>query len=91
MNVKVLKQLRQFALKVVGITYEIDELRRPSYIVSVRPDYFPITLSKQFGKYFCCLKDAQEELKKHRRYLILRELDRLKIAKKTEQEHLSDL
>lgn len=91
MNVKVLKQLRQFALKVVGITYEIDELRRPSYIVSVRPDCLPITLSKQFGKHFCRLKDAQEELKKHRRYLILRELDRLKIAKKTEQEHLSDL
>ena len=89
MNVKVLKELRQTAKEIFCIEYIIDEYRRPSYVVTVSPD-FP-RARKKLRSYFGSLDDAKEELKKQRRDYILSELDLLKSAKRTEQEHLHEL
>ena len=90
MNVIVLKKLRKTAKELFCIEYIIDEYRRPSYVVTISPDY-PRARAKNRNSYFSSLDDAQEELKKLRRGYILRDLDRLKSAKRTEQEHLHEL
>ena len=90
MNVKVLKKLRQTAKELYTIEYDIDENRRPSYIVCVNRK-FPTARMKSKKSYFGFLEDALEELKKWRRDYILRDLDRLREAKITKQQHLLDL
>lgn len=90
MNVKVLKQLRKTAKELYTIEYDIDEHRRPSYVVGVNRN-FPTARMKSKKSYFGFLEDALEELKKRRRDYILRDLDRLREAKITKQQHLLDL
>ncbi len=90
MNVKVLKQLRKTAKELYTIEYDIDEHRRPSYVVGVSRK-FPTARMKSKKSYFGFLEDALEELKKRRRDYILRDLDRLREAKITKQQHLLDL
>lgn len=90
MNVKVLKELRKTAKELFCIEYIIDEYRRPSYVVTISPDY-PRARAKNRKSYFSSLDDAQEELKKLRRDYILRDLDLLKSAKITKQQHLHEL
>lgn len=90
MNVKVLKQLRKTAKELYTIEYDIDEHRRPSYVVGVNRK-FSTARMKSKKSYFSFLEDAQEELKKRRRDYILRDLDLLRQAKITKQKHLSDL
>ena len=90
MNVKVLKELRKTAKDLYTIEYYIDEYRRPSYVVGVNRKY-PTARMKSKKYYFSSLEDAQEELKKRRRDIILRDLDLLRQDKINKQKHLSDL
>ena len=90
MNVKVLKKLRKRAKELYTIEYHIDEYRRPSYVVGITRK-LPRARMKCGKSYFGYLEDALEELKKKRRDDILRELDWLRQAKITKQQHLLDL